>query len=290
VGPKDTGLDYKVFRVARKLNIPIVSILDAWMNLPGRFLDEKSGDSKAYVPDILCVMDFETRLELINLGIPVEIIVPTGHPYHSDLKSLKNNEVQSREILRKFHNLAMNEKIIVFFSEPLRWAQSELGVTNPGYNEFDAFETLAKGLNSSNRNFTLMVKEHPRKPSLKKFAENYNNNSVRILILENSESDIPTLIMGSDYISGMSTSLLVHSALLGKSILCVQPKLDRENDLNILTKRGLLQNLESVEDVIRIVNNSSIAENVENIRRVFLWEKNAAVSAAEQVINIAARS
>ena len=293
VGPKD-GLDYRLQRVARELGIATAAVLDAWVHLTERFADPERDDPLAYLPDRLGVPDPLTADELAAAGIPRGRMRVTGHPLIDEIKTREAHAEAVRAELRRTLGIREEEMLIVFFSEPLRWLHEQAGGSGPGYDELDAFALLREGLSRFGRPAALVVKEHPRRPSLgAALAEALGESAAyRILAMEDGLARPEDLLLAADVVAGMLSSLLVFAALLGRLVLVLQPGVRPDAEHNVLTRRGLLPNLASPEDVVDALRSANGPEPglTAQLRTEFCWDRHPASLAADMALELASGS
>ena len=288
VGPTDTGLDYRLIRAARRERLPIVSVLEAWMNYASRFADSGTGQPLAYLGDVVAVMDEGTAHEMRLEGIPDEHIRVTGHPFLSVLSNSTDN-VRRREEIRTALGIGANEMFVIFFSEPLSWLASQPGYgRHPGYTEFDAFDIILQAISNYSDSTVLAVKEHPRRSSLP-LREGLPK---KVTLVDHLDSDPMELIAAADAVSGMSSTLLVYAFLMGKPTLVVQPNLVQSADRNVLTRRGIVRNHESVGDVaefLRKCHRGSEPDTLQRVRQSMKWGHRTDVAVADVIAGISLR-
>lgn len=288
VGERETGLDYRLLRGAAAFDIPRAALLDSWMHLAGRFEAEDGSNPLLYVPDRLGVPDPGTVHELLALGIAADRIQVVGHPYHAEIKRLSGQVDRIRSRVRGELGIREREMLLTFISEPLSWLRDRDG-SDIGYDEFDAFSLLHAGAHKSGLSMAVVVKDHPRRPTLAaEVGTRYHSmKEVRLLPLTDDTFDALDLVLASDIVAGMSSTLLVHAALLGKRTLCLQPGLNPELDMNVLTRRGLLPILGSVEEVTSGIWDGVVSrDGTEAIRALFGWEFAPDERAAEMVLGL----
>ncbi|MCB2198760.1 hypothetical protein KQI63_05100 [bacterium] len=286
VGDRETGLDYRLLRGAAAFNIPRVGILDSWMHLSGRFEAEDGSNPLHYLPDMLGVPDHATVDELVALGIKRDHLEVVGHPYHAEIKWLAGQMDSIRKRVRSELGIREREMLLAFISEPLSWLRERDG-SDIGYDEFDAFSLLHAGADKSGLSMTVVVKDHPRRPTLAAEVGTrfHSMKKVRLLPLTDPAFDALDLVLASDIVAGMSSTLLVHGALLGKRTLCLQPGLKEGMDLNVLTRRKLLPNLGTVDDVASSIWDGVVSRGgTEGIRALFGWESAPDKRAADMVL------
>lgn len=276
-GPIEGGLDYWLIRAAQRQGVRSFGILDAWMNYAMRFADPVSGDPVAYLPDRLAVMDDQTVEELAAEGIPGHRVCVTGHPF-LPLVRQRAQDRAARIRHRKDLGARPADRLVVFFSEPLRWGAQE-GLNEPvGYDEFDAFKLLEAGLAQSTEGDILVVREHPRHASLQ-LPDRIDHTRV----IQGGQWKMLDLMQAADIVVGMSSTVLVYAYLMGQKVLVIQPGLRPDRDCNMLTRRGILPNLQTTAEVARALAEPSDveAQTLQAVRSALGWAKRPDLRAAE---------
>lgn len=239
---KKNNLDFTLMAAAKRQNIPVLSILDSWLQYRERLFDHRH-PSDVYWPHRLAVMDESCVTDLKNIGFPEDRVVVTGHPKFDELFRLKELRVnvKKRSELRLKYNLRTDKPVLVFFSQPLSkyYAKAEMG-----YDEFDVLKILLASYEDINREFKveLVIKEHPLR---KTFSQNSQILPEAIKCLGVADAD--DLVILADVVLGMSTTILVHAALLGIPVVSIQPNVKR--DFNLLTRMHWYQNVENKDDL-----------------------------------------
>lgn len=207
---------------AKKLNIYSVSILDHWVNYRQRFSSNNSNRLDC-LPDKICVMDEMARDEMINEGIPEDIIEITGNPYFDRLLNIKKklSSLKKNELREKLH-LPEDHITITFISEPIA---KDHGIESRGYDEYVVLNDLLSTrelqcLNQFNKKIDIVIKRHPRE-SAGKFKEYFSK--FKWSVTEFNKDDIYILLASSDLIIGMTSILLIEAHLLGYRCVSYQP-------------------------------------------------------------------
>ena len=178
----------------------------------------------------------------------------------------------------------------MFVSEVwLSWLASQPeGGQHPGYTEFDAFDIILQAISSYSDPMVVAVKEHPRRPSLP-LRENLPET---VRLVDHLDSDPMELIFAADVVSGMSSTLLVYAFLMGKPTLVVQPNLVRAVDRNVLTRRGIVRNHESVSDVVEFLRECRRERKPDTLRmfrQSMRWGQRTDVAVADVIAGIGLR-
>lgn len=212
-----------LWQESKNLNIKSLAILDHWLNYGIRFseygLKEIGKFDKIckFLPDYIVVMDEFAKQEMINDGVPQDIIYSFGNPHFENLINQSKNVKNIRSNFAK-----EDEFLIVFASEPY----TEDYGNGSEKRVLDNLVDITK-----DKNVKIVVKLHP-KEKFSKYEEFTN------VILD---KDIPPIeiIMASDLIVSMTSMFLIEAMILGKNILSYQPD-EVNSDKFILIKNKIL--------------------------------------------------
>ncbi len=288
-GPLDR-LDFAMQRAAKKRGIKTVAVLDSWTRLSERLSDPDRDSPQAYLPDKYGIPDFTTALEYANLGVDKSHLQLVGHPLHNDLKRMIQQWRLIRDRSRRWMEVDPNMDLVVFFSEPLADQIEDGIIPNPGYNEFDALNTTASGLARLYRKHAcvLAVKEQAEQRSFGDRLQGGELGGVRVIDITDSPLNEFEWLLAADVIVGMSSPMLVHSACVGMHTIVMQPNLIRRNDRNPLTRRGLLSNHETPDDLANEINKHDDQDKrtLARIRKEFRWNEDAAANVAKMVVEL----
>jgi len=280
LGSKD-NIDYSLIRLAHERQIPVLSILDSWMNYGDRVFDPVTGKRNGLLPTRIAVMDAFALKEMTAEGIPPEACVITGHPKFDTLQAVldrRQNSVEKKSVLSRF-DLSSDQPIIVFYSQPLsKYYPSKYF----GYDEqdaidllFTAFERIHKAVSA-----TLIFKEHPRYPSLSGTVKAPQHN-----FIYETAADSDDLLVIADVIVSMSSTMLVFAAALGIPIINLQPNLRRDRDPNIMTRSGYCNPVTSLEVLCQEFHRLLFAADSSSLSQVPSW-LNADGKVSERIENL----
>lgn len=251
-----------LWQEAKSLNIKSMAILDHWVNYGIRFSEyglneiEKFDKKCTFLPDYIIVMDEFAKQEMINEGVPENIIYPLGNPHFENLIAQSQNVKNVRPDFTK-----KDEVLITFASEPY---MEDYGKGN----EKKVLEDLIDL--TKDKNIKIVVKLHP-KEDFSKYAE-YKN-----VILDKETSPIE-IIMASDLIISMTSMFLIEAMILGKNILSYQPK-ETNSEKFILTRNKALPFINDKKD---------FEEKLLNIlkgKRYLEYNQSIGFGAIEKIIN-----
>ena len=210
-------------RSARRVGLPVVFLLDNWMNYRRRL--EMDG-LPALIPDRYAVMDALAREEAVVDGIPPEVIRVTGHPALAPL---------ARERARG----GGERGLVVFLSEPVSQDQGE-GPENSafrGYTQEGVFRRLGALLRRTGKPWRLVVQPHPREdrghwPDL--FRSVWPGEGGVGLFPGGREA-----VWAARGVVGMASLLLHEAWLLGKPVLSLQPGLRNPQFGGVLRRKEI---------------------------------------------------
>ncbi|QTL34224.1 DUF354 domain-containing protein [Pseudoalteromonas viridis] len=217
-----TGRDYTertIWQACQALTIPCCAVLDQWMNYALRFLKKHLAyqDKLSYtqeelcLPDSIIVMDDFAKHDMANEGIPSNIIEVCGSPYYEYMGTLCKNARLGKN----------STKTVLFACEPITAVYgNRLGKKIHGYTEKTILNALCEEIQRQDRNkkISLQIRPHPRerKNRYTAFIARYGFANM------NSAPSVIDALKGSDMVIGMSSTLLLEAAILGKPIASIQ--------------------------------------------------------------------
>lgn len=237
-----------LWKWAEARGIPSIAVMDQWQNYSLRFSGPTPEERLKYLPTWICVMDEYARLQMEAEGIPPSHIAVTGQPaFDALLHYAKAFPPSKITAIRRSLGVTGGETLVMFVSEALA---RDFG-DSLGYTEDSTLATLLEVLSrlaSRGYSFCLVVKLHPQNQR-EDFSDidldGYGNPKVRLVEKEFSPRD---LVLASDLVVGMASTLLVESILLGKPTLSVQIGCTRDDCL-IATKMGTIPLIKSAEEL-----------------------------------------
>jgi RimJ/RimL family protein N-acetyltransferase len=239
-----TNIDYSLIRLAKEKGVPVLSILDSWMNYSDRINDPATNNRLGLLPDKIAVMDKIALDEMVNEGIPRTSCFITGHPRFDSLNEIrkKRQKKSLRESLRRKYGIKTDEITILFYAHPVNKFYPDKIL---GYDERDVFPIFFKAVDKLRQELPVKVifKEHPRGRA--DFIASKRIPGVTFLDKANTDE----LLIISDFAVSMTSTMLVFSAALGIPVFSLQPNLKWGKDLNILTRRGGFPVINSVEQL-----------------------------------------
>lgn len=228
-------LPLTVARAARAYGVPVICLLDNWMNY--RYRLEADGLPALY-PDVYAVMDKLAYDEAVADGIPGSILRITGQPA---LASLGEEWQAVRKLDRKkmLNDLGIPEekRLVAFLSEPVE-QDSGSGPNDKrfrGYTEKTVLRQLCRQMQPFAEEVYLALVRHPRqaKDDLAASWEDCKGSLSGGVIDFKSGRDA---ILISDGVAGMSSILLYEAWLVGKPVVSLLPGL-LDNNLAFMAKK-----------------------------------------------------
>ena len=188
--------DHAWWRAARAYGIPSVALLDHWLGYTERFSAAQPFDA---VPGIIAVMDDYARDRLVALGAHDTTIVVTGQPALDSAMAMRLGDREP------------DARVALFVSEPIA---ADLGNAR-GYDENTVLGILLHALDGTP--WRLVVKPHPRE-----LADCRPERSEGPAFLPSTLSGREA-IASANVVVGMTSVLLLESALAGLPVLSIQP-------------------------------------------------------------------
>ena len=196
VGPH-AGLDHTLARAARLRGIPVVGLIDSWTHVRDRV---RTPDGESTAPERVCALDDRMRETLVSSGVPSDRVRVTGHPLVSVLRHWPED---ARTRARGALGVGDSERLLAFVSEPAGERPDRPA------EEHEIFARVSHALDSR-PGWRLAVREHPLRPTLDRVAlERVGARTAETL-------DPIDLLCAADAVVGLSSTLLVWAALLGR--------------------------------------------------------------------------
>lgn len=179
-----------LLEMARQFSVPSLAVLDYWANYKARFMLDLQDVDSVVLPDVITALDQHCAVEMVEEGLPKERIVISGQPYFG---WLCRHDVRSGSVLE-------SAKRVLFASQP-----------HPAASE--VLETLINVL-AENRNFQeLLVRFHPRQTDIADSVALLEASGLCYHI--DSSPDVLTTLKSCDRVIGLSSVILIESALMG---------------------------------------------------------------------------
>ncbi len=237
-----SGMEKAFIREAALRGIPCLTVLDSWSNYRSRFLEPGETLASHRLPSVIGVMDDFAVQEMEQLGFPKDRLRIVGQPgFDRFLEWARKSSTQSlRSQFRSEHGIGPDEKLVVFFSQPIRQMDGPPGSASyRGYREEEALQLLMRCLSERKGRtpFRLLVKLHPKEKS-GKYDKLFRNASIPVQLFDSGHAN--ALLLASDIAVGMTSTMLIKAALLNRPVLSIQPNQQGEERL-MLSRRQFLR-------------------------------------------------
>lgn len=226
--PDAAGL--RLIDAAKSLGVPVICAVDSPAN-PLHRLRGKSKDSLRHAPDWLLVPDRFTEQAFADAGFDRKKLFVVGHPHFDRvLQALPALRDTGRAALRRRHFPGELEtrKIVLFLSEisdglaPEQFRRSPAYTLTGWWNSIKrtdiVFEEMLEGIKPFRSDLSVYVRLHPKNTAgeFEKYRPYFDDYS--------SGEDAMEAVYAADLVIGMSTSLLMEAALLGRPTLSILPR------------------------------------------------------------------
>ena len=229
----------RIARMARAGGVPVVCVLDNWMNYRKRL--ETDGEPML-VPDAYAAMDDLARDEAIADGVPADCLRLVGHPAISSLADdylASSLETERGETLQHSGLPADGKRLIVFVSEPAEQDQGA-DARSPGfrgYHEKSVLRLLSRCLQPFHERIQVGLVPHPRE-DVRQLLAHWEVCRGKLQGGQLAVKSGRHAVFIADGVCGMASLLLYEALLLGKPVLSLQPGL-RLSQLEFLRKKGV---------------------------------------------------
>ncbi len=213
----------------RARGIATAGFVDASTNSSYRFRGTTT-DPLAHCPDLVLVPDTFTRAAFLELGLAADRIVVTGHPHYDkvlDAREALEREGQDVVRRRAFPDAPPGKRIVMFAAEVNTGFEPEQYQRTSEYTLHGrgtlhgrthvVLEELVDAVKSLS-DVHLVLRLHPKntRAELEPLASEMDAVSSGGLSLEAA--------FAADLVTGMTTTLLVEAALLGRPTLSIVPR------------------------------------------------------------------
>lgn len=224
-------------RVAKNHGVPVVYLLDSWMNY--RMRVELDGLPPLHV-DAYAVMDELAFEGALRDGIPQSCLKITGHPGLSALMDeFGQHLAQKKERLGRELKEA-NKRLVVFLSEPVESDQGASQQDSPifrGYTEKTVLKLFCENMQKYDNEVRVMVVPHPREDAneVLRYWNMYHGELEGTVFRPKSGREG---VFIADGVCGMASALLYEAWLIGKPVLSLQPGLCTSELSYLKAKKG----------------------------------------------------
>lgn len=243
---------------AREHSIPSIAVIDQWQNYGLRFSGCNPDEYLAYLPTRITTLDEQARQEMINEGIPEELIVVTGQPALDALfDERKAFTSADRKAIREKIGAEQDSFLVIFASEAFQHDYSNsLGYTEQSTLEF-LIRTLSAVVEETGMRLHLVVKYHPQNIPSDFAGVDFSQVRLKFPIgVIRQEIQPRPLVLASELVVGMTSVLLIEAILLGLPTISVTLNSKDNSDL-VATRVGALPWLraesEATDSISRLI-------------------------------------
>jgi hypothetical protein len=263
------GVDAALARTGKRLGIPTVCVLDAWVNYRNRFIcPDDMMMLPSTIPDVITVMDDFTVREMVDLGFPPAVLHVVGQPAFDVWIEQSSSPMWARmqAAARRALRVRDDERLVVFFSQPL---DSDYGPSGSplhrGYDQHTAFTALQQAIAALNPRPRLVIKPHPREAA-GAYDQTGAGSTDSYHVVPSTGESISTysLTAAADLVVSMTSITLVQAMLVGTPIISLQPGL-RVDDANVLGRMGITLPVTDVS-VLPSAITSGLAKSGQDVR------------------------
>ena len=265
----------KLVEVGRRKGITTVGLIDGAANAAWRFAGT-TGNPLAFAPDWVLVPDESVRQEYVSMGLNKDRVVAVGHPHYDQVRLAETKLVaKDRTELKKrlFPNAGIRP-VLTFVAEistgldPAQYLKnSTYSLRGRGVSQRRTdvvIEELLDSLALLEIPFYRVLRLHP-----KNTLDEFSPYLASFDQVSSSESAWET-VFASDIVVGMSSHLLIESAILRRPTLSILPRAGEQKWLPtiaagitpcLLTRESLKQFMHALPEVIGKVPDALVLEN-----------------------------
>lgn len=209
----------RLWKSAKTIGLPVCVILDNNINLEDRFIDS---DGDLCIPDLVFVLDKESRAHFISEGIPHKQICVTENLHHLRLKLLNSVNAKQHPSLRGVWGVSSEARVVLFASENT----TEMAAFGrmPNWDECACLRQLIAdighgkplgGLDLNKYPISIVVRPHPRDRA-GKYDEFVREGAPSVIVSKAGTSS--EAIWSADLVVGKNSALLDEALLFEKPI------------------------------------------------------------------------
>jgi hypothetical protein len=233
-------LPLRLARAARDLKLPVVCVLDNWMNYRARL--EMDG-APMVIPDLYAVMDDKARGEAVTEGVPESCLRVTGHPGLAGLAAdIAGADAARRMEIRRQLGLGLADReLVVFVGEPVA-ADQGTGPETPGwrgYTERQVLPLLCRALQPMAGRLDVAILPHPRDDVAALEGMWTRCRGMLAGKVVQGMGGRP-VVLAADRVAGMASILLYEAWLQGKPAISLQPGLVRPDLAAAVGRPGIV--------------------------------------------------
>ena len=216
-------LEYIFILQARKLGIKTANFIDTWTNYRARF----NYDGTLVYPNLILSINKKCTEEMVEEGIPADIIQEIGQPYLEDAC----NAIP-----------ALGTQILL----PLQPIKKAWG-NQLGYDEATVLDIVIPVIEQVDQASQLNITSHPDNDT-----SLFKETGIKL-----KKGDGVNDIKNCHTVLGMFSAQMVLGYLWGRKVASVQPNF-KEADLSPLSRWGLIPRIDNREDLFKFINSKLI--------------------------------
>lgn len=233
-----------IIAAAKKISVTSLVVLDEWFNYRMRFSDKNN--DLAYLPDIVCCQDGESKEGAASEGIPAGLLHITGSPALAWLVDEAQEFAAHPPPMPDIVKTTDNIPVVTFLSEThaadygsVPGEEGRLGKFL-GYTEETVREQVVSILKSLDRRMILVEKLHPSLGSVSASIEGHG----QLTIVRTGNVNLWHLLWHSAAVIGMRSMALLESAIFARPTVSFQPGLIGPQQCSAL-RLGLIRGVSS---------------------------------------------
>lgn len=218
--------------VSKKLNIPVMGLLDHWKGFD-RFFSE---DKPIYLPDYTCCIDEFCKCKFEEMGLPVNNVYAVGHPYLE--------QITGQNWKQNTHGGKIN---LLLISQPNTVDRSFKGIFFLQMGKKRLIDEIASRVtplfHSQTEDIHIRYRPHPKERFIETLPEGVELDDNREWVQAMKENDI---------FLGLDSMALVEAHLAGKYCISFSlPELDSLSDNSIpISFSGMINDMSDLSSVV----------------------------------------
>lgn len=266
------SFDSTLWSLARASGIPSCAIIDGWHNTDSRFREGW--------PDKIFAIDAQQKMHLEEIGAPPGSVECIGHLWLAHIFQTAFRPPSAKGKISQ----------ILFISEPIAEDVAKGVNLQYGFDQYEAFGLVKKSAalcSGKQSRIAIHVRLHPYEDRKAWLASDllYEEKGVTVSLVD-AEIPADQSLQGADFVTGISSIVLVQAIALGKPVVSIQPNLCRENTC-IAADRGFVETItdggsKGILRLAQLIEDQSA--RAESCRRGIQFFENFASDGAEKVI------
>jgi len=233
-----SDLELTFLAKGRERRIPTASFIDHYTQFRSRFI---LGDD-LILPDEINVLDDRAYQLAVGDGLPKDRIRITGNPYHAYLRGWRSN-LSRKDLWKKLGFMESPDPVLLYAPDPL---SNVGGIAKFGIDERILLRHLIDALQSIGDPVQVVVKSHPNQNTeylMNGLDEKTETMNIQCFMAgPEADSVLNDLIVRSDLVIGMFSSLMVEAEILGTPTIRLLHGLSIQDPLEGITTGASTRN------------------------------------------------